>query len=598
VQRLRGLTAAVILGVIALTASFTAAPTASAAVVPSAPTRVLDTRTGVGAPRGLVGPGAVVRINPPAGAGGAALVMNVTATDALGWGFATVWSCNGPRPGTSNLNFVPGRAVANMVIVAGGSAVCLDASAPVHLIADFMGSATAAGDVTPTSPNRIVDTRRTGNPLRAGEFRRIRVGGTVGVPAGSPSALLNVTMTETRSPGFASVVPCPAGAAPAPSTSTLNFLAGDTYAGFTIAALAGDELCVFSSSAGHLIVDTFGWAPATGGLRTKAPERVLDTRNGIWSTGPAMSNADVRVRVAGRGGVPNESAAALLTVTVADTRSAGYVTAWSCDVARPNASILNFTAGAARANSVLVGLSVATGEVCLSAVSYDGSPVSLIADAVGFVPGTLSRPPVPPPPAPTRFGTVPVGAALPSGALCATLVRPAPEVRAVNAPYNVTRGTRPNTVYPRVDGNFTGTTDQVIQWVACKWGIDEDVVRAQIARESWWTMTAVGDNGESFGLGQVRVPYHQSAFVDDNAKRSSAYNLDYTYAVWRECFEGRLTWLNTVERGATYGAGDLKGCLGVWFSGRWYTQPAREYIAAVDSYLAQRIWQQSYFING
>jgi autotransporter family porin len=193
---------------------------------------------------------------------------------------------------------------------------------------------------------------------------------------------------------------------------------------------------------------------------------------------------------------------------------------------------------------------------------------------------------------------LPPGSALPTGAQCASRVRAAPEVRAVNQTQNNTRGTRANTLYPGVDGNFTGTTDQILQWVACKWGIDEDIVRAQIAKESWWKMSAVGDNGESFGLGQVRVPYHATAFVDDNAKRSSAYNLDYTYAVWRSCFEGKETWLNTVERGATYVAGDAEGCLGVWFTGRWRIPDALTYIAAVNDYRAQRIWETPSFING
>ncbi len=88
--------------------------------------------------------------------------------------------------------------------------------------------------------------------------------------------------------------------------------------------------------------------------------------------------------------------------------------------------------------------------------------------------------------------------------------------------------------------------------------------------------SANGDNGESWGLGQVRQPYHQSAFefAAVNARNSSAYNLDYTFASWRACFEGVFTWLNTVERGATYGAGDAWGCMGVWYAGRWYTQAA------------------------
>jgi hypothetical protein len=197
-----------------------------------------------------------------------------------------------------------------------------------------------------------------------------------------------------------------------------------------------------------------------------------------------------------------------------------------------------------------------------------------------------------------RFATLPPGTALPTGAACASRVRSTAEVRPVNAGSNATKGTKANTLYPRVDGQFTGTTDEVLQWAACKWGIDEDIVRAQIALESWWTMTAVGDNGESFGLGQVRVPYHQSAFVDDNAKRSSAYNVDYTYAVFRSCYEGNEGWLNTVERGATYAAGDLWGCVGVWFSGRWHTPAAEGYIARVQDYLNQRIWTTPGFRAG
>jgi autotransporter family porin len=195
-------------------------------------------------------------------------------------------------------------------------------------------------------------------------------------------------------------------------------------------------------------------------------------------------------------------------------------------------------------------------------------------------------------------------------------VRPAPEQRPNNATANQTRGVGSTDGHPRVTGNFTGTTDELIQWVACKWGIDEDVVRAQIAKESWWHWDTKGDwtsdqsachpslrtttatCPESFGLGQVRYLYHGAAFANDNALRSSAHNLDYTYSIWRGCYEGQYGWLNTVDRGATYAAGDLWGCLGVWFSGRWYTAPANTYIAAVQQYLADRVWAQPSFAYG
>jgi autotransporter family porin len=223
-----------------------------------------------------------------------------------------------------------------------------------------------------------------------------------------------------------------------------------------------------------------------------------------------------------------------------------------------------------------------------------------------------------------KFTTLPVRAALPSDATCASRVRKAPEVRPANARFNATRGHRtsasadPNYPrYGRVTGNFVGTTDEIIQWVACKWGIDEDVVRAQAAKETYWFQKNLGDFGtdasrcvpghpigadgragqcpESIGIMQVRYPYFKTTITD--AISSTAYNLDLAYAVWRTCFEGEERWLNDVDHGRTYTAGDMWGCVGRWFAGRWYTQPALDYIAAVKDYVNRRIWQTSGFLN-
>ena len=189
------------------------------------------------------------------------------------------------------------------------------------------------------------------------------------------------------------------------------------------------------------------------------------------------------------------------------------------------------------------------------------------------------------------------------------------ERRPINNAANHTKGAAVSGL-ARVTGNFTGTTDEIIEWAACKWGIDEDIVRAQIAQESWWHQDATGDltsdqnscyptfrtgSGqcpESIGLGQVRYQYHPLAFTNGYAVTSSAFNLDYTYSVWRSCYEGQVTWLNTVERGATYSAGDAWGCLGVWFAGRWYTAPAQSYIAAVKNNLNTRVWETANFQAG
>ena len=230
-----------------------------------------------------------------------------------------------------------------------------------------------------------------------------------------------------------------------------------------------------------------------------------------------------------------------------------------------------------------------------------------------------------------NFVTLPPGSALPSDAACAATVRSMPENKGVNKTYNATKGNqglavdfftpgsgdpRANTeIGVRVDGNFTGTTDEILQWAACKWGIDEDMVRAQAAIESWWRQTAKGDWGtdasrcppghglgvdgqpgkcpESWGLLQTRYPYEQSAWP--GIASSSAFNADTAYAIWRVCFEGYEWWLNDVEHGQTYAAGDAWGCVGRWFAGRWHTPAAETYITNVKNYLNQRIWETPNF---
>ena len=94
---------------------------------------------------------------------------------------------------------------------------------------------------------------------------------------------------------------------------------------------------------------------------------------------------------------------------------------------------------------------------------------------------------------------------------------------------------------------------------------------------------------------QVRSPYWGWAFNNGNgdAKTSSAFNMDVALAARRNCFEGNDTWL-----GSPYAAGDLWGCVGMWFSGRWHDAPAEQYIADVKSYLSQRIWTTSGFLAG
>jgi hypothetical protein len=91
-----------------------------------APSRLLDTRIGVGAPQGAVAPGGTVHLQVagrgrvPA-MGVSAVVLNVTVTGATRPGFVTAYGDGTALPGASNLNFVAGQTVPNLVIAPVGA---------------------------------------------------------------------------------------------------------------------------------------------------------------------------------------------------------------------------------------------------------------------------------------------------------------------------------------------------------------------------------------------------------------------------------------------------------------------------------------------
>lgn len=147
----------------------------------------------------------------------------------------------------------------------------------------------------------------------------------------------------------------------------------------------------------------------------------------------------------------------------------------------------------------------------------------------------------------------------------------------------------------KVTGNFTGTTDEVIQWAAHKWGIDEDLFRAVAVQESWWRMSAVGDGGISFGLTQIKSTVSKGTYP--LSQLSTAFNADYYAASFRYYYDGAGTWLNDpcCFSGTTYKAGDVWGSVGAWFAGRWYTAPAVDYINKVKGRLVYRTWSQPGF---
>ena len=144
-----------------------------------------------------------------------AATLNVTVTNPAAAGFVTVWPCGAPRPDASNLNYVAGQNVPNLVIakLGTGGKVCFYSMVATDLIADVAGFFPATSDYAPiTNPTRILDTRNgTGSPatkVGANATLELQVGGVAGVPADALAATLNVTVTNPAAAGFVTVWPC------------------------------------------------------------------------------------------------------------------------------------------------------------------------------------------------------------------------------------------------------------------------------------------------------------------------------------------------------------------------------------------------------
>ena len=235
----------------------------------------------------------VARRSPSSGA--TSVLLNLTTVGADQLGYVSAWPCGSSQPDTSIVNFEPGRAVPNMVVLAYTSAgVCF-----VVLVAGAPRRRSHRG--------HRQRRRRRHRPAAAGRHPRHhparREHRTAGrrspahraCPARSPapsrtSRSSNRPPTGTRSSSRA---------ASTTNASTVNFRRGEFVAHLTISALSSGSLCVVTSVATDVIVDSFGYV-ATGSVKPLAPARLLDTRTGLGgTTGRIASGATARLQVTG-----------------------------------------------------------------------------------------------------------------------------------------------------------------------------------------------------------------------------------------------------------------------------------------------------------
>lgn len=216
---------------------------------PVTPTRIIDTRNGLGTGKVAQIPANGTINVPVAGLNGIpasadSVALNLTAVNATANGVISAWVASSftTVPTTSNLNYSVGSATANMAIVPisavsgtmGEIAIHNGGSAPVDLIADAYGYFSGPGNggsayIPLSTPARVVDTRTQGGPLNA----------LTAYPEPFPltpatAGIFNATVVSPTGNGYLSLFPYNPSSPSVPNTSNLNYQTGQTIPNLAI----------------------------------------------------------------------------------------------------------------------------------------------------------------------------------------------------------------------------------------------------------------------------------------------------------------------------------------------------------------------------
>jgi len=262
-----------------------------------------------------------------------------------------------------------------------------------------------------------------------------------------------------------------------------------------------------------------------------------------------------------------------------------------------------------------------------------------------------------------QYITLPPHSTLPSVSSCINEVgnTPTPET----APWNVDDGTGynsnlppeqipsyfyeyapgsselPSSDFANVDGNYTGSTNDLIRITACKWGINENYIRAQAWIESGWHQdcaeahggtgcneggdlnnpagdpeTPLGiftgfdnfggaDHYDSWSMLQTKVYYDWMTWP--MIEESNPFGLDFRFAEMRGCINGdQYNYFNSqshkagknykeaVANSISHPKKSLEylayGCIDTHYSGNWYNGNKDEYLKAFLNSLNNETW--------
>jgi spore germination protein YaaH len=376
---------------------------AGARFVGLAPTRVVDTRTGLGLSGPLVSGAA--RTFALAGRGGVAAIAvavtgTVTVTGQTSPGFLSI----GPFAATLSRSSVINTPVGDTRAV--GFTVALSHSGPVaamwtgtggsraNVIVDVTGyfvPGTSGSTFVPLTPARLVDTRDgTGlsGPMVTGVPRTFAVTGRGGVPAGATAVTGNLAAVVPGSAGYITLGPS---VAANPATSSLNTPRGDTRAASVTLPLdaSGRLALVWKGAPGsrtNVIFDVTGYFVGNGSGSTFYgidASRVLDTRVANGLSGAFGARVARALQATGRGAVPLDAVAVTGALAVIRPTGAGWLIVGPGGSPLGSTSSMNLPAGDIRANGFTSRIG---GSGVLSMVFFGpkGSSANVILDVTGY----------------------------------------------------------------------------------------------------------------------------------------------------------------------------------------------------------------------
>ena len=201
---------------------------------------------------------------------------------------------------------------------------------------------------------------------------------TIAVTNGGPASVSGATVTDNFPPGLSGVTwtctatagsTCPASGA-GNLAAPVSLLSGGTASfvttGLVVAGTLSPLMNTATVAAPATVVDptpannTATASTVVGAIafQTIEPCRVADTRNPTGPAGgPALAaNAARTFPVAGRCNIPADARAVAITLAVVSPTDLGDLRIYPAGAPAPLASIVNFGAGAVRANNAIIGL--------------------------------------------------------------------------------------------------------------------------------------------------------------------------------------------------------------------------------------------------